>query len=94
MKLLMGRRQLVSHQLITFDFSAFHSPNCYARFSCILHGILFSPHTNYMQVYPEGTHLMIPWFERPIIYDVRARPHLVDSTSASRNPLCTILSTN
>ncbi|OVA11102.1 Prohibitin [Macleaya cordata] len=36
-------------------------------------------------VYPEGTHLMIPWFERPIIYDVRARPHLVESTSGSRD---------
>lgn len=23
------------------------------------------------QVYEEGTHLMVPWFERPIIYDVR-----------------------
>lgn len=34
---------------------------------------------------PEGTHLMIPWFERPIIYDVRARPHLVESTSGSRD---------
>lgn len=38
-----------------------------------------------MQVYPEGTHLMIPLFERPIIYDVRARPYLVDSTSGSRD---------
>ncbi|KAL2483361.1 Prohibitin-2 [Forsythia ovata] len=37
------------------------------------------------KVYPEGTHLMIPWFERPIIYDVRARPHLVESTSGSRD---------
>ncbi|XP_075488611.1 prohibitin-1, mitochondrial-like [Primulina tabacum] len=37
------------------------------------------------QVYPEGTHLMIPWFERPTIYDVRARPHLVESTSGSRD---------
>uniref|UniRef100_A0A803L3Z8 Prohibitin n=1 Tax=Chenopodium quinoa TaxID=63459 RepID=A0A803L3Z8_CHEQI len=36
-------------------------------------------------VYPEGTHLMIPWLERPIIYDVRARPHLVESTSGSRD---------
>ncbi|KAF3341804.1 Prohibitin-1 [Carex littledalei] len=36
-------------------------------------------------VYPEGTHFMIPWFERPIIYDVRARPHLVESTSGSRD---------
>lgn len=37
------------------------------------------------QVYPEGTHLMIPWIERPIIYDVRARPNLVESTSGSRD---------
>ncbi|KAF2552894.1 hypothetical protein F2Q68_00036200 [Brassica cretica] len=27
------------------------------------------------KVYPEGTHLMVPWFERPVIYDVRARPY-------------------
>ncbi|KAL8461182.1 hypothetical protein ACS0TY_031810 [Phlomoides rotata] len=37
------------------------------------------------KVYPEGTHIMIPWFERPVIYDVRARPHLVESTSGSRD---------
>jgi len=37
------------------------------------------------KVYPEGTHLMIPWFDRPVIYDVRARPHLVESTSGSRD---------
>ena len=28
---------------------------------------------------------MILWFERPIIYDVRARPHLVESTSGSHD---------
>ncbi|KAL8518096.1 hypothetical protein ACS0TY_009399 [Phlomoides rotata] len=37
------------------------------------------------KVYPEGTHFIIPWFERPTIYDVRARPHLVESTSGSRD---------
>ncbi|OAY35272.1 prohibitin-1, mitochondrial [Manihot esculenta] len=37
------------------------------------------------KVYPEGTHLIIPWFERPVIYDVRTRPHLVESTSGSRD---------
>ncbi|OAY75804.1 Prohibitin-6, mitochondrial [Ananas comosus] len=42
------------------------------------------------KVYPEGTHLMIPWFERPIIYDVRARPHLVESTSGSRDLQMTV----
>jgi len=28
---------------------------------------------------------MMPWFDRPVIYDVRARPHLVESTSGSRD---------
>ncbi|CAL5345043.1 hypothetical protein ACSBR2_015654 [Camellia fascicularis] len=37
------------------------------------------------KVYPEGTHLMIPWFERPIVYDVRARPNLVESSSGSHD---------
>ncbi|CAH9112687.1 unnamed protein product [Cuscuta europaea] len=37
------------------------------------------------KVYPEGTHFMIPWLERPTIYDVRARPNLVESTSGSRD---------
>ncbi|XAR49576.1 hypothetical protein NMG60_11032825 [Bertholletia excelsa] len=37
------------------------------------------------KVYPEGTHLIIPWFERPVIYDVRARPHLVEITSGSHD---------
>ncbi|PWZ40111.1 Prohibitin-2, mitochondrial [Zea mays] len=47
--------------------------------------VQFTPINFYMQVYPEGTHFMIPWFERPIIYDVRARPNLVESTSGSRD---------
>ncbi|GMH36693.1 hypothetical protein BSKO_04566 [Bryopsis sp. KO-2023] len=36
-------------------------------------------------MYPEGTHLLIPWFERPIIYDVRAKPGLINSTSGSKD---------
>ncbi|OIT00149.1 hypothetical protein A4A49_21784 [Nicotiana attenuata] len=28
---------------------------------------------------------MILWFERPVICDVRARPHFVESTSGSRD---------
>jgi prohibitin 2 len=28
---------------------------------------------------------MIPWFDRPVIYDVRAHPLLVESTSGSRD---------
>ena len=36
-------------------------------------------------MYPEGTHLLIPWIEWPIIYDVRAKPNIVQSTSGSRD---------
>ena len=36
-------------------------------------------------VYEEGTHFMIPWFERPIIYDVRARPNVIQTTSGSHD---------
>lgn len=28
---------------------------------------------------------MLPWFERPIIYDIRARPYLVESTTGSHD---------
>ncbi|KAF3453408.1 hypothetical protein FNV43_RR03848 [Rhamnella rubrinervis] len=37
------------------------------------------------RVYPEGTHFVIPWFERPIIYNVRAQPHEVMTSSGSRD---------
>lgn len=36
-------------------------------------------------VYEEGTHFMIPWFDRPIIYDVRARPNVIQTTSGSHD---------
>lgn len=37
------------------------------------------------ELYNEGTHFMLPWFERPIIYDVRAKPNLINSTSGSKD---------
>ena len=37
------------------------------------------------RVYEEGTHLMVPWFDRPVIYDVRARPNVIQSQSGSRD---------
>lgn len=33
----------------------------------------------------EGLHLRLPWFERPIIFDVRARPHTMTSLTGSRD---------
>jgi prohibitin 2 len=37
------------------------------------------------QVYREGYHIMMPWFERPIIYDVRSHPHSFKSVTGSRD---------
>lgn len=36
------------------------------------------------QVYNEGTHFMIPWFETPVIYDVRAKPRNVASLTGTK----------
>lgn len=36
-------------------------------------------------VYSEGTHFMVPWFERPIIYDVRLRPQQISSATGTRD---------
>ncbi|KAL7068997.1 putative prohibitin 2 [Cryptosporidium serpentis] len=37
------------------------------------------------KVYCEGTHFLIPWFERPIIYDIRARPRVLVSLTGSKD---------
>mmetsp|Transcript_15753 Transcript_15753/g.54696 ORF Transcript_15753/g.54696 Transcript_15753/m.54696 type:complete len:302 (-) Transcript_15753:180-1085(-) len=37
------------------------------------------------RVYEEGTHFMLPWFDRPIIYDVRTRPRVIQSLTGSRD---------
>ncbi len=48
-------------------------------------------------IYAEGTHFLIPWFESPIIYDVRARPRNVSSLTGTKdlqmvNITCRVLS--
>lgn len=40
---------------------------------------------SFVQVYSEGTHIIVPLLERPIIYDIRARPNTITSTSGSRD---------
>lgn len=35
-------------------------------------------------VYNEGTHIVIPWFETPVIYDVRAKPRNVASLTGTK----------
>jgi prohibitin 2 len=36
-------------------------------------------------VYSEGTHIVIPWFEWPVIFDVRTRPRSIKSQSGTRD---------
>ncbi|KAF4974185.1 hypothetical protein FZEAL_8890 [Fusarium zealandicum] len=49
------------------------------------------------QIYNEGTHINIPWFETPIVYDVRAKPRNVASLTGTKdlqmvNITCRVLS--
>jgi len=37
------------------------------------------------EIINEGTHLMVPWFEWPIIYDVKTRPRTIVSLTGSRD---------
>ncbi|KAI8832718.1 band 7 family-domain-containing protein [Chytridium lagenaria] len=36
-------------------------------------------------VYNEGTHFMIPWFETPVTYDVRAKPRNIASLTGTKD---------
>jgi regulator of protease activity HflC (stomatin/prohibitin superfamily) len=47
--------------------------------------------------FPIGTHFMLPWFETPIVYDVRAKPRNVASLTGTKdlqmvNITCRVLS--
>lgn len=49
------------------------------------------------RIYEEGTHFAIPWIERPVIFDIRARPRVVVSLTGSKdlqmvNITCRVLS--
>jgi len=36
-------------------------------------------------VYGEGTHIVLPWFEWPIIFDIRTRPRAIKSQTGTRD---------
>ncbi|KAJ7600740.1 band 7 family-domain-containing protein [Mycena floridula] len=36
------------------------------------------------EVYSEGTHLMLPWFEKPIVFDIRAKPRNIASLTGTK----------
>ncbi len=35
-------------------------------------------------VYEEGTHVRVPWFDTPYMYDIKIRPHNIQSLTGSR----------
>ncbi|PVH18564.1 prohibitin-2 [Candidozyma duobushaemuli] len=37
------------------------------------------------RIYPEGTHFVLPWFQRPVVYDVRAKPRNVSSLTGTKD---------
>mmetsp|Transcript_26717 Transcript_26717/g.68658 ORF Transcript_26717/g.68658 Transcript_26717/m.68658 type:complete len:266 (-) Transcript_26717:92-889(-) len=37
------------------------------------------------KIYGEGTHIRLPWFDRPTIYDIRAKPRVIASVTGSRD---------
>ena len=48
--------------------------------------ILFSRLTGVQDdVFAEGLHFRIPWFQYPIIYDIRSRPRMISSPSGSKD---------
>ncbi|PSR70513.1 hypothetical protein PHLCEN_2v13664 [Hermanssonia centrifuga] len=49
------------------------------------------------EVYTEGTHFMLPWFETPIVFDIRAKPRNIASLTGTKdlqmvNITCRVLS--
>eukprot|EP00405_Crypthecodinium_cohnii_P012905 CAMPEP_0206444072 /NCGR_PEP_ID=MMETSP0324_2-20121206/14715_1 /ASSEMBLY_ACC=CAM_ASM_000836 /TAXON_ID=2866 /ORGANISM="Crypthecodinium cohnii, Strain Seligo" /LENGTH=292 /DNA_ID=CAMNT_0053912067 /DNA_START=115 /DNA_END=993 /DNA_ORIENTATION=- len=69
---LVGGGYLASNAFYTVD--AGHIGIKYSRMSGV-------GNTNYR----EGVHFLLPWFERPIIFDVRARPHTMTSLTGSKD---------
>ncbi|GEQ72274.1 hypothetical protein JCM33374_g5961 [Metschnikowia sp. JCM 33374] len=70
--LLGGASMLASNALFNVDGG--QRAIIYSR----LHGIQ-------NQIYPEGTHFVIPWLQRPIVFDVRAKPRNVSSLTGTKD---------
>lgn len=49
-------------------------------------GIIFSRISGIQQtIFTEGLHFRVPWFQYPIIYDIRARPKRIQSPTGSKD---------
>ncbi|CAE7546780.1 PHB2 [Symbiodinium sp. CCMP2456] len=72
LKVLAGAGYVVTNSIYTVD--AGHMSIKYSKFFGIGN-----------QTFKEGVHFMMPYFERAIIFDVRARPHMVTSNTGTRD---------
>ncbi|KAM3510208.1 hypothetical protein MY10362_000126 [Beauveria mimosiformis] len=82
--LLIGGAMVLSNALFNVDGG--HRAIKYKRLSGVS-----------KEIYSEGTHINIPWFEMPIVYDVRAKPRNVASLTGTKdlqmvNITCRVLS--
>ena len=51
-------------------------------------GIIFSRIGGIQQrIFSEGLHFRVPWFQYPIIYDIRARPKRIQSPTGSKGKI-------
>lgn len=57
-----------------FNVEGGHRAVMYHRFGGVQQGIK-----------AEGTHVLLPWFMRPIVYDVRAKPRMIQSMTGSKD---------
>lgn len=65
---------------------AYGSTNCLYNVEAGHRAIKFSRWSGISSVlYGEGTHFVMPWLERPIIYHVRTRPRTIVSLTGSRD---------
>lgn len=49
-------------------------------------GIMFSRLSGVQKdIFTEGLHFRIPWFQYPIIYDIRSRPRKISSPTGSKD---------
>lgn len=70
--LLLGGSFVASESLFNVDGG--HRAILYSRVSGVQ-----------QRIYSEGTHLIIPWIQTPIIYDVRAKPRNVSSLTGTKD---------
>lgn len=70
----MCRRALPDTRVVVCAVEGGHRALKYNRLSGLNEDIL-----------PEGTHIRVPWFERPIIFDIRSRPRNIASLTGSRD---------